>query len=339
MMTTRFAKRHRLLVAAASAWLAACGGSSAPGPAAVTDAQRAQAAASTAQGNASCTAIHPFYWEIGDRSAMRAGGTAGGAAPTATTQMLIASASKWMFGAYVVQLRGGMPTANDLAALRMLAGYTNLGYVSCTLTATVGACFNAANLGGNNSDLDAAAVGKFHYNGGHFQWLTAGDLQLAAADNAALRDAVAAQIGPALAFSYDSPQPHAGVRTSGQEYGAFLRRVLDGQLLMREHLGANAVCTNPLVCPQQALYTPIPVSESWQYSLGHWVESDPAVGDGAFSSPGAFGFYPWIDAGRTVYGVLARQVGASAGAGDPVALESVLCGRKIRRAWLTGVAQ
>ena len=30
------------------------------------------------------------------------------------------------------------------------------------------------------------------------------------------------------------------------------------------------------------------------------------AGDGAFSSPGLFGFYPWIDAGKTYYGVLAR---------------------------------
>jgi len=31
------------------------------------------------------------------------------------------------------------------------------------------------------------------------------------------------------------------------------------------------------------------------------------VGDGAFSSPGAFGFYPWIDRTKTNYGVLARS--------------------------------
>jgi hypothetical protein len=76
----------------------------------------------------------------------------------------------------------------------------------------------------------------------------------------------------------------------------------------------------------------VPPQESWQYSLGHWVESDPRVGDGAFSSPGAFGFYPWIDAGRSHYGILARV--ASNGARG-----SALCGRQIRKAWSTGVAQ
>jgi hypothetical protein len=74
------------------------------------------------------------------------------------------------------------------------------------------------------------------------------------------------------------------------------------------------------------------LDESWHYSIGHWVEDDPKVGDGAFSSPGAFGFYPWIDASKTYYGVVAR-------AEAPGALESVYCGRLIRKAWVTGGAQ
>ena len=62
------------------------------------------------------------------------------------------------------------------------------------------------------------------------------------------------------------------------------------------------------------------------------METDPTVGDGAFSSAGAFGFYPWIDATRSWYGVLARQT--AAGSGN----ESAQCGRLIRKAWVTGVA-
>jgi hypothetical protein len=98
------------------------------------------------------------------------------------------------------------------------------------------------------------------------------------------------------------------------------------------------VCTNPATCPE-ASYAPIPADESWHYSLGHWVEDDPLVGDGAFSSPGAFGFYPWIDASKTNYGVLARHVNVSVTGDDPVAVASVMCGRNIRRAWATGTAQ
>ena len=50
----------------------------------------------------------------------------------------------------------------------------------------------------------------------------------------------------------------------------------------------------------------------------------------AFSSPGAFGFYPWIDAGKTTYGIVAR---ADMGGAIP----SVYCGRLIRKAWMTAI--
>lgn len=81
-------------------------------------------------------------------------------------------------------------------------------------------------------------------------------------------------------------------------------------------------------------YAPIPPGESWHYSIGHWVEDDPVVGDGAFSSPGAFGFYPWIDATKSYYGILARNVSGAGSVGD-----SVDCGRLIRKAWTTQTPQ
>src|SRR5262245_38951485 len=59
---------------------------------------RAQAAAVTANTDPACVDIQPFYWEIGDRNSVLAGGTAsatGGTVPDADTTMLIASASKW----------------------------------------------------------------------------------------------------------------------------------------------------------------------------------------------------------------------------------------------------
>ena len=68
------------------------------------------------------------------------------------------------------------------------------------------------------------------------------------------------------------------------------------------------------------------------YAAGHWVEDDPVTGDGAFSSPGAFGFYPWIDQSKTYYGVVARMA-------QNGAWPSVQCGRLIRKAWLSGTAQ
>src|SRR5690606_17686590 len=104
------------------------------------------------------------------------------------------------------------------------------------------------------------------------------------------------------------------------------------------YLGHNPVCTDPSSCAT-ALSSPAP--EKWHYSLGHWVEDDPTTGDGAFSSPGAFGFYPWIDSSKTYYGILSRY--DLANSGNPAATssywKSVLCGRLIRKAWISGEAQ
>jgi hypothetical protein len=337
---------------AASCALAAtgCGGDSAtPAPGGISLTTRAAAALLVAQADAACTGIQPFYWEIGDKTGVQASGTAtttGATAPAATTQMLIASASKWLFGAYVVQLRSGQLSASELQALTMRSGYTNLQYTACLRLVranqdaeTVHQCFTNAHLTGTgtNADQDPSVIGLFDYNGGHFQWLSDSVLGLGGASNATLQSAIASQLGADFTFTYDSPQLAAGVQTSGADYGAFLRKVLGGSLLIGNYLGTSAVCTNPSTCAQAA-YTPIPSSESWHYSLAHWVEDDAAMGDGAFSSPGAFGFYPWIDASKTWYGVLARKANSTIGSKDPVAVDSVNCGRRIRKAWLTGAA-
>ena len=54
----------------------------------------------------------------------------------------------------------------------------------------------------------------------------------------------------------------------------------------------------------------------------------------AYSSPGAAGFYPWVDGTMQYYGVVARAV-----LGDTSSAKSVICGRKIRKAWMTGSTQ
>jgi CubicO group peptidase (beta-lactamase class C family) len=154
---------------------------------------------------------------------------------------------------------------------------------------------------------------------------------LGAMDNAALAAELRAQLGADIALGYTQPQLAGGVFTTPAAYAVFLRKLLNRQLHMAGLLGSNPVCTNPLTC-SAAVYTPIPMTESWHYALGHWVEDDPQVGDGAFSSPGAFGFYPWVDASKTYYGVVARQVLNGY-------LASANCGRLVRKAWLTGSTQ
>ncbi len=333
-------------------WLAvvaACGGGSAattPDAPAETDASvdaandaglttagRTAAAMATAQSNALCVAVQPFYWEIGDVNGSLASGSIGDAAATATTVMAIASASKWLFGAYAVEKMGGTPEADDIPFFNFTSGYAGFATDSCPATGTIDDC-----LAGASGMQVADAIGNFDYNGAHLQKLASvmGD---GAMGNAALGAEVQSQIGTDIDIHYSQPQPAGGVYTSAAVYAVFLRKLLVGSatpLQIGTQLGADAVCTNPLTCAT-SVYSPIPNSptstESWHYGLAHWIEDDPTVGDGAFSSAGSFGFYPWVDSTRTLYGVLARKSDPGSG------YDSAQCGRLIRKAWVTGSAQ
>jgi hypothetical protein len=130
-----------------------------------------------------------------------------------------------------------------------------------------------------------------------------------------------------IGVTFNSPQPAGGMEGSANNYSAFLRRILRKELKISNLLGYSPVCTEPSTC-DLALNSPFS-PESNQYSVGHWIEVDPQLGDGSFSSAGAFGFYPWIDSTKTYYGVISRS--------DPTgARTSVNCGRLIRRAFIEG---
>ncbi|MEP7102856.1 MAG: hypothetical protein ABI781_20250 [Burkholderiales bacterium] len=318
--------------------LSACGGGGdsgapapAPAPAGPTDAQRSAAATSTANSATNaCAPIAPFYWEIGDRNARIASGSVNSAGSStvyiATSLMSIASASKWLYGAYVVQKRNALLSDSDIKFLNFRSGYTN--FSSCLQGQSVDGCVAYQ----SNGVHSAATDGFFAYDGGHMENHASQSMGLGPLLNAGLASEIRAQLGSDVNLLYTQPQLAGGVATTADDYARFLRKLLGGQLQMGALLGTHAVCTNPATCPT-ALRTPVPSTESWHYSLGHWVEDDPVVGDGAFSSAGAFGFYPWIDASKSWYGVLARQV-VNSGEG----FNSADCGRLIRKAWVTGVA-
>lgn len=309
----------------------------APLSGAQTNQQRTQAATTTAANNAACTALPNFYWEIGDRDARLASGTRGASAPSATTQMNVYSASKWVYGAYVYQRRGGILNTNDLRALRMLDGYTDTK--ACLLQFNVGGCHSSMNA------RDTGAIDKFFYASGHFQKHAAVDLGLSTKTASQLAAEIHSYLGDDWTFTYSRTDLAGGGKSSATDYAKFLRKILNGNLLLSGGaLGSHAVCTytgptDPVSgrvnCPS-ALESPS--NDAWQYSLGHWVESDPlwlaGGGDPAYSSPGLAGFYPWIDSSRTYYGILARS-DLNQGAGGA----STACGRLIRKAWLTGIAQ
>jgi hypothetical protein len=284
--------------------------------------ERRAAAQATATDSEKCRAVQPFYWSIGDAHGTLGDGSAGRRAPTATTAMPIASASKLVYAAFVAQQRQGRLTDDDVRFLNFTSGYTQ--FRACRRGQTIAECDAMRGNGGR----DPADDGRFHYSGGHMERHAVLD-GLGALDDAGLARAVNDQLG--TSFRYLQPQLAGGISTSAAEYGEFLRRIVDGQLQMKSLLGTHAVCTNPKTCATAAA-SPFTAADL-HYSIGHWVEDDPG-GDGAFSSAGAFGFYPWISKDKTTWGVLARFAptfdGAKAGAA------SLMCGREIRAAWGSG---
>jgi len=332
-------RRLALLTLVSSFVVASCGGGGgsdaiveppAPGPGDT----RAAAATATANGNPLCSesVLGPFYWEIGDADGVKVSGKVGTGAPTATTQMWVFSSSKWLYAANVVQKRGVL--AQDVAFLNFTSGYTNFGNAPICVgigTDTVESCL----VGRDGQNL--ANVGRFYYDSGHMQHHAAATMGLGPDNNTALAADLNATVGN-FAFTYTVPQLAAGVVASPQAYAGFLRRMLRGELKLGSALGSNKVCADPNAPGCNAVSAPdlgaaAAAGESLNYSLGHWVEDDPKVGDHAFSSAGGGGFYPWIDSTKTYYGILARERETEADAG----WHSAQCGRLIRQAWRTGV--
>lgn len=298
------------------------GTSSASDPAAEL---RMAAARDTANQNALCRAVSPFYYEIGDRNGVLASGTLGGTRYTANTMMPIASASKWLFGAYVAEVKAGQLDQSDVRATHMLSGYASMSN-ACGTGSTVASCFAAS----GNDAYTPAKLDRYNYDSGHFQkWAVDHGMGAMTGDDVA--EAYQSRLG--ITTRFNGPLLAGGAITTPASYTAFLRRVLNRQLRIADLLGSAPTCTQPASCPT-ADYSPL-TAEAWHYSVGHWVEDDPQTGDGSFSSAGAFGFYPWIDRSRSWYGVLARADTS----GDNQGYASAQCGRLIRKAWLSGVVQ
>lgn len=297
----------------------------APTPSSPTITDQINAAANTALQNAYCTSIQPFYWEIGDASRVLGSGSTGDGSILSNSNLQIASASKWLFASYVVQKLNGTLSPSIISSLNFTSGYSN--FTSCVGYFTISGCYTGV------TSFDSASNEKFNYSGGHMQKLAAVDLGIGAMGTAALATEIQSFLGSDINLSFNIPQPAGGIQTSALSYSIFLRKLVGQSLLMSQFLGSNSICTNSATC-SGAVSTPIPSSESWLYSIGHWIESDPVVGDSAFSSPGLYGFYPWINSSKTRYGLVARysnSVGAY--------WESVLCGRTIRKAFESGIQQ
>jgi hypothetical protein len=283
------------------------------------------AATKAAENDPSCTAIQPFYWEIGNASGPLGGTSVGGPDYTRDTKIPIASASKWVFSAYVLERRKGVLGPFDIKALHMETGFTNFTNCQVSSLESIGRCLNYAPA----AAYVAANDGNFFYNSGHFEvWSYLNGL--ASLADAGLTQEYRSYLGPDLGLVFVSPLPAGGLYGSTESYASFLMSILSQRYVISSFLGDSPVCTSPAVCAS-ASFSPVPYA--WHYSLGHWVEDDPQnpFDDGSFSSPGLFGYYPWISADRQNYGIVARM-DKSSGA----YLKSIYCGQRIRKAFFEG---
>jgi hypothetical protein len=270
---------------------------------------------------------------------------------TASSRFSIASASKWVYGMYVVQKRGAASnlTASDIQFLTFQSGFTYMGSDTSGATCTapgsgadsINYCLTLPSTISPGKFMDSrnpATVGVFDYDSGHEE-NHAGQFQpeINALDTTQLGSTIAAGLGiSGITLRYDQPLLAGGIYASAADYAPLLRAVLSGQLTMLEALGTNAVCAWSTGAGCNAAFSPID-SQHWHYSIAHWVEDDPTNGDGAFSSPGAFGFYPWIEANKRYYGIISRYVPATGVIQN--GLQSALCGHEIRAAWESGQPQ
>jgi len=294
------------------------------------------AATETAKNSSACKLNQNFYWEIGTRH----GAVASGSVVNNTTalrfnaqsSMRIASASKMIFSAYVLESCGGVPCnygtgPSAMDALRMVAGYksTTSHCPNSSLDPTVASCAVAAGV------TTTSYPGSFAYSGGQFMALAAGEPHLSGLTASQLAAEMNGWLGTSFTYEAGNPWPAGGNVATPAIYAHFLQRVLlsnddtTNGLKLHGYLGADAVdATSSTLIPEQ----------DWFYSYGHWVENaggGTATWDGAFSSPGAFGFYPWISRTKRLYGVVARTGGDF--------FQSVRCGQAIRKAFYTTVAQ
>ena len=348
---------------------------------------RIMAAQDAAANDPACQAIdtgsdgdNGFYWEIGDENGIVADPQSGLSAsgsinPTGdgttnyvrTTAMPIASASKWIYGAYVAETQAVFQAgtwripAADVPFLNFISGYNDMSD-GCDALATgiadptVQDCLDQPGTlpGTTSATRINADVGRFYYNSGHLEVFHGGaDATIATVMNGADDDdtALAAKVTTAFAarnvqveLTYFTPILAGGITTTAGDYAAFLQGMIrsENPLLMSYLLNPTdsdpaAVCTNRFdpTCTT-AVYSPAQGVESWHYGIAHWIEDDPTNGDGSYSSPGAYGFYPWIDASKDYYGIVARAntIHVPDSIANSPYYKSVACGSVIRSAFL-----
>jgi len=285
-----------------------------------------------------------------------------------STVVPFASGAKWWYGAYVAQLYGGpssVPAAQQ-PFMNFTSGYVSMGdsgYACAGISPpTINQCLTQSNAGVPYTTKTNSFVGYFDYDSGHFenhagQYGAAINTLYASTSNHALVNAITNELSLTVSSYYTNPLLSGALVGTGADYRKLLIAIINGSLALGANLTYNAACTQggdtytvdangntttSFTCQQgAAVYGTSPLSpDDDYYSFGHWIEVDPRVnGDGASSSPGSIGIYPWVEKGLGYYGVLSRWATPGYYSLGQQGQSSLFCGRLLRRAWDTGNQQ
>jgi len=175
-------------------------------------------------------------------------------------------------------------------------------------------CVNT--IGSDNAGSGVQAGSDFYYASTHLQ--VAGAMAVKAAgysDWSALFADFKSETGLFPNSAYDlpsstNPRLAGGMHWSGEDYSAFLRKTLHGELLSDN---LQAIALQDHSAGLTIAYSPVfeALGEQWHYGFGFWHECadasfscDPAE---TISSPGAYGAYPFINFSLHFFGLVARQ--------------------------------
>nr|WP_298728336.1 serine hydrolase domain-containing protein [uncultured Steroidobacter sp.] len=107
-----------------------------------------------------------------------------------------------------------------------------------------------------------------------------------------------------------NPLPAGGMRASMNDYANFLRFVYDKGQWQGAQLLAPGIFDTQTVQPYpDAIMGNTPSALSARYGLTAWLDcSTPVTGCSIISSPGAFGFTPWLDRATGYYAILGMEL-------------------------------
>lgn len=291
--------------------------------------------------DSNCNSMGDFYWEIGSPTGAIASGSIGNTY-SAGKELELASASKWLFGAYVFEKQKGQVSVDEKQYLNMMSGYVNMQNFLCMIAKvhTVSDCFHAQPLlpglfkkKPGNDTQSPEDVGKYFYNGGHAQALAVQpQVGLGNMTNEALGREMQSMLKLSQPIHYTFPQLAGGGSAAPAAYIEFLKNLMTDKYYLSsviQHDGG--VCANTKYCnPPTVVKSPGPGDTNWWYGNHYWIEKDPQGKVEAYSSAGLYGFYPWMTADKKYYGIIARK-----GPIINAAAQSVSCGRAIREKFLS----